>query len=75
MSVAVRISNELINKARSRSKALNRSVAGQIEFWAKIGEISEDNQDLSFTFIKDILIAKEQIKNGEVSTYVFGEGD
>lgn len=74
MAIAVRISDALMRKARSRAKALKRSLAGQIEYWAKIGEIAEDNPDLPFSFIQDILIGVEQVKNGEVTPYVFGEG-
>ena len=74
MAIAVRISDDLVRKARSRSKALKRSLAGQIEYWAKIGELAEDNPDLPFSFIQDILIGLEQVKNGEVTPYIFGEG-
>ena len=74
MAIAVRISDALARKARSRSKALHRSLAGQIEYWSKIGEIAEDNPDLPFSFIQDILIGLEQVKNGEVVPYVFREG-
>ena len=54
MSIAVRISDSIVKKARARSKALNRSVAGQIEYWAKMGEILEDNPELSFSFVQKI---------------------
>ena len=74
MATAVRISDALVKKARSRSKALNRSLAGQIEYWAKIGEIAEDNPDLPFSFIQSILIGREQAKSGELSPYEFNEG-
>ena len=74
MPVAVRISDDLVKKARSRSRALKRSVAGQIEYWASIGEIGEDNPDLPFSFIQDILIGLEQVNEADVTPYVFGEG-
>ncbi len=74
MSIAVRISDSIVKKARARSKALNRSVAGQIEYWAKMGEILEDNPDLSFAFVQDILIGREQVKEGVLTPYEFGEG-
>ncbi len=75
MPTAVKISDELVRKAKIRSRVFKRSIAGQIEYWAKIGEIGEENQDLSFSFIQDILLGKEQIKAGEGSPYVFGEGE
>ena len=74
MSIAVRISDPLFKRAKTRSRALNRSTAGQIEYWAKIGAISEENPDLPFSFIQDILIGMGQAKAGETSAYVFGEG-
>ena len=74
MSTAVRISDSIVNKARARSRALNRSVAGQIEYWAKMGEILEDNPELSFSFVQDILIGREQVKEGALTPYEFGEG-
>ena len=71
ISIAVRISDDLAKKARSRSRALKRSVADQIEYWAKIGEFAEDNPDLPLSFIKNILIGLEQVKEGDVTPYIF----
>ncbi len=73
MSTAVRISNELVAKAKVQSKVFKRSIAGQIEYWAKIGQIVEENPDLPLPFIQNILIGKEQIKSGQGTSYVFGE--
>ena len=73
MSTAVKISDDLVAKAKVKSKVFKRSVAGQIEYWAKIGQIVEDNPDLPLPIIQDILIGKEQIKSGQGTPYVFGE--
>lgn len=73
MSTAVKISDDLVAKAKVQSKVFKRSVAGQIEYWAKIGQIVEDNTDLPLPMIQDILIGKEQIKSGQGTPYVFGE--
>ncbi len=73
MSKAVKISDDLVAKAKVVSKVFKRSVAGQIEYWAKIGQIVEDNPDLPLPMIQDILIGKEQIKSGQGTPYVFGE--
>ena len=62
MSTAVKISNDLVAKAKVQSKVFKRSIAGQIEYWAKIGQIVEENPDLPLPLIQDILIGKEQIK-------------
>jgi len=74
MPTAVRISDQLVEKAKIRAHIFKRSTAGQIEFWAKIGEIAEDNPDLPYSFIKNILIGREEIKSDRVSSYIFGEG-
>jgi len=73
MSTAVKISDDLVAKAKIKSKVFKRSVAGQIEYWAQIGQIVEDNTDLPLPMIQDILIGKEQIKSGQGTPYVFGE--
>jgi hypothetical protein len=73
MSAAVKISDDLVLKARITSKIFKRSIAGQIEYWAKIGQIVEENPELPLPFIQDILIGKEQIKSGQGTPYVFGK--
>ncbi|MCK4358831.1 MAG: hypothetical protein KAW92_08815 [Candidatus Cloacimonetes bacterium] len=71
MSIAVKISEELARSAKINSSIFKRSFAGQIEFWATIGKIAEENEDLPFSFIKDILIGKEQAKNQDLTPYEF----
>ncbi len=73
MPTAVKISDDLVAKAKVKSKVFKRSIAGQIEYWATIGQIVEDNPDLPLPLIQDILIGKEQIKSGQGTPYVFGE--
>jgi len=75
MPTAVKISDDLATKAKIKSKIFKRSIAGQIEYWASIGQIIEENPDLPLPFIQEILIAKEQIKAGLGTPYVFGEGE
>ena len=74
MPTAVKISDDLVGKAKIKSKIFKRSIAGQIEYWANIGQIIEENPDLPLPFIQDILTGKEQIKTGMGTPYVFGEG-
>ena len=75
MPTAVKISDELIAQARIKSKVFKRSIAGQIEYWAQIGKIVEENPDLPLPFIQDILLGKEQIKADQGTPYVFGEDE
>ncbi len=69
MAVAVKLSENIISEAKIISKVLNRSVAGQIEHWAKIGKIAEENPDLTYEFIRDILIGKEEACAGKLKPY------
>ena len=72
MSTAVRVSDKLIRDARLHSKVDNRSITGQIEHWAKIGKCAEENPDLTYDLIREILIGLEELDHGEYSEYKFG---
>ena len=71
MSIAVRISDELVKEAKTLSKVENRSVTGQIEYWAKIGKIAEQNPTLSYELIKEILIGIEELDSKGGIEYKF----
>ena len=75
MATAVKVSDDLFDKAKIKSKVFKRSIAGQIEYWAKIGQMIEENPDLPLPLIQDILVGREQIKAGQGTPYVFGEGE
>ncbi len=66
---SVNLDNNLVNIARSYSGAQSRSVPKQIEHWAKIGRIAEENPDLSYNAIKEILLGLEDVKLGNIQEY------
>jgi len=72
MSIAVNLDDKLVSDARSHSKVLSRSVTKQIEHWARIGHIAEDNPDLTYAQIKDILLGSEDFRAGNVEEYKRG---
>jgi len=72
MPAAVRVSDKLLQEARKFSKIEHRSITGQIEHWARIGKCAEENPDLSYDCIRDILIGIEELDHGEHSEYEFG---
>ncbi len=72
MTTAVRVSDKLVSDAKLYSKLDSRSVTGQIEHWAKIGKCAEENPDLTYSMIKEILVGLEELKQGECSEYKFG---
>jgi len=69
MSVNVKLSESLVEQARRYAHIEHRSVPKQIEHWTKIGKIAEENPDLPFAMIRDILIADQEEGIGE---YTFG---
>jgi len=71
MATAVRISEKLVNDARKFSRIDHRSLTGQIEHWARMGKCAEENPDLTYSLIKEILIGVEELEQGEKSEYKF----
>ena len=47
MTKAIRISDALADQAKKYSRVEHRSLAGQIEHWAKVGKYAEDNTGLT----------------------------
>ena len=73
MTNAVRVSEDLVREAKIYSKIDKRSVTGQIEHWARIGKCAEENPDLTYSLIKEILIGLAELEAGESSKYTFGQ--
>jgi hypothetical protein len=72
MPTPVRISDELVNEAKKYSRIDHRSMTGQIEHWAKIGKCAEENPDLTYSLIKEILMGIEELEQGDKAEYRFG---
>ena len=70
-TASIRLDESLVNKATIMGRALNRSTPKQIEHWAKIGEIMEDNPELSYEFVKQAIIAKAEKEAGKLESYQF----
>lgn len=60
MGMPVRIEDALYENAKTYAKAECRTIAGQIEFWAKVGKAALDNPDLPVDFVRDLLIARAE---------------
>ncbi len=71
MAKAVKLSDKLVEEAKQYAAVSCRSVPGQIEYWSKIGKIVEDNPDLPYEFIRDILLAMQE-DDSELTEYEFG---
>jgi hypothetical protein len=60
MAVNVKLSDELVAEAKRFGAIHHRSLPKQIEYWSRMGKIAEENPDLPFSMIKDILIARQE---------------
>ena len=72
MSQSIKLSDEIVNSAKHYAGVYSRSVPKQIEYWSKIGKIAEENPDLSYNFIKSLLISMAELEDGDISEYEFG---
>lgn len=57
MSVNVKLPESLVNQAKQYAQIEHRSIPKQIEYWSRIDKIAEENPDLTFTLIRQIMIA------------------
>jgi hypothetical protein len=71
MSSAVKLSDSMVSDARVQARAFHRSVAEQIEHWAHIGKILEENQDYTYAFIKNLLVSVKEANAGLIEPYHF----
>ena len=69
MATSIRLDDDFVSDGKVYADAASRSIPKQIEHWAKIGRMAEDNPDLPFSFIKEILIAQAEVDNNKVSRY------
>lgn len=75
MATSVRLDDELVGDAKVYADASKRSVPKQIEHWAEIGRIAEDNPDLPYEFIQQARIALAEVAAGKATPYVRGHRD
>ncbi len=75
MSVSIKLSDNIVNEARRYATVYSRSLPKQIEYWSRIGKIAEENPDLPYFFLKEILLALEEVKEGDIDEYRFGAPD
>lgn len=71
MAHSIKLSDELLQEAQRYAAVYSRSVPKQIEYWSRIGRIAEENPDLPYAFIKELLLAKAEADNGETIPFTF----
>lgn len=67
MATNVKLSDELVEEAKRIAAIENRSVPKQIEFYFRLALIAEDNPDLSFSLIREIMKADAEEATEEYS--------
>lgn len=70
MSINVKLSEDLVTEAKRHATVNHRSTPKQIEHWSQIGKIAEENPELSYEMIRDILLARAEKTDPE--EYQFG---
>ncbi len=64
MVQSVRLDDDFVEEVNIHASAAYRSLPKQIEYWAKVVQMVEDNPDIPFSFIKDVMLAAEQVQQG-----------
>ena len=61
-TTSIRIDQALYEQAKQDALAEHRSIAGQVEFWARIGRAALDNPDLPVSFIAESLVSLAELR-------------
>ncbi len=61
-STSIRINQELYEQAKQDATVEHRSIAGQIEFWARVGRAALDNPDLPVSFVAESLASMAEAR-------------
>jgi hypothetical protein len=72
MGTAINLDTNFVNDARTHAKVESRSAPKQIEHWAIIGRIAEENPELNYAQIKNILLGLQESKDGKTEVYKRG---
>ncbi len=67
----IRIENSFLEQAKIASIANHRPLGHQVQYWAMIGQIAEENPDLTFNAINSILQGDAQLEQGKGTPFVF----
>ncbi|RLB99513.1 MAG: hypothetical protein DRI57_33500 [Deltaproteobacteria bacterium] len=72
MLATVRVPKHLVREAGIFAKIDKCSVTEQIERWIRIGKCAQENPDLTYNLIREILVGIEELEQGKYSEYKFG---
>lgn len=69
MPYTIQLSDSAWNELRHYAGISSRSIVDQAEYWLGIGKMAEENPDLPYGFIRDVLISKQEADDGELTEY------
>lgn len=72
--LSVRIPDELKILIDAKARGQHRQPSDQVRRYLEIAIIAEENPDLPFSFIEDILEARAELDAGLGEPYEFGDG-
>ena len=67
MKVNVRMDKSFVDDVAAHAKTVGRSTPKQVELWARLGRLVEQNPELTYDFIKEAALAKIEYDAGLVS--------
>jgi hypothetical protein len=74
----VKLSSQLVDEARQEAELLQRSIAGQIEHWARLGRAVENAEGFSIARVRQALTGElkiEALADDEQDAFFAGLGD
>ncbi len=72
MLASIKLSESLIQDAKSASKIAKRTLSEQIEHWARLGKACDENPDLPVYMLQDILVSRVEMNLNKLSKFRFG---
>lgn len=55
MAVSVKLSDETVESARQQAQIFQRTLGGQVDYWAKIGRLAEHFPGLTFEYLQKLM--------------------
>ena len=55
MAISVKLSDETVECARQQAQVFQRTVGGQVDYWAKIGRLAEHYPGLTFDYLQKLM--------------------
>lgn len=71
-ATSLRLHEDIVKKVSAKARAHRRTLTNQVEEYIMIAMEVEDNPDLPYSFIKETIEAREEIKAGLGVPYKFG---